>query len=214
MACSPVDWNVVVVGAWNLAILTPAGIARRLLNLDENTPVEVQVPLDRRAPIRVVHNQLLVVPAGGRLTIAPVEPNPEGLREASLVAARAIDSLPETPFSAAGLNIRYRFDTAPDPLLSFLGSGVDDPLADADFRVLHRALKRAVAWREGLLNIELESDQDGTGAVALNFHKDSMNGAELRRWLEQVGEMIDLAGHLLRTTLSLDTMEGNRDGQD
>ncbi len=48
MKGTPFDWNVVIIGSWNPAILTPQGITTRLLQLEAGTPVEVQVSLDCR----------------------------------------------------------------------------------------------------------------------------------------------------------------------
>ena len=40
MTVEALDWNVVVAGFWNPAILTPSGIARRLFGLPEETPAD------------------------------------------------------------------------------------------------------------------------------------------------------------------------------
>ncbi|MET0110029.1 MAG: hypothetical protein ABW084_14095 [Candidatus Thiodiazotropha sp.] len=68
---TPIDWNIVVVGAWNVAILTPEGIARRLFNLEPGTPIEVQVAMDVGAPIRVRHDNIIVQPSPTSLVITP-----------------------------------------------------------------------------------------------------------------------------------------------
>lgn len=107
MSGAPFDWNVVVVGAWNPAILTPLGIAKRLFGRDD-APIQVMVSVDGLAPIQVRYEGLVVVPSNSKLVVSPVEPSPSALVEAAQVACKAINSLPDTPFLAAGVNLRYR----------------------------------------------------------------------------------------------------------
>ncbi len=59
------DWDVVVVGFWNPAILTPAGIWKRLFELEQGTPVELEVPIDGLAPYRVSHEEITVTAERG-----------------------------------------------------------------------------------------------------------------------------------------------------
>ena len=42
MPAEPFSWNAVVVGAWNIAILSPDGVRRRLFDLPEGTPIELE----------------------------------------------------------------------------------------------------------------------------------------------------------------------------
>lgn len=131
MLGQPFDWNVVVVGAWNVAILTPGGVAKRLFRLPPGTPVEVQVPLDApHAPMQVKRGGMVVAvaPSGMQLTVGPEQSAFSGLQEAAEIAARAIEDLPETPVRAAGVNIRYRFDSIPDQLQSAIGAPIDNLL--------------------------------------------------------------------------------------
>ena len=53
MLLEPGDWNVVIVGHWNRAILTPQGIATRLLQLPPETEIGIEVPMDAIGPYRV-----------------------------------------------------------------------------------------------------------------------------------------------------------------
>ena len=63
MQAIPVNWNVVVAAAWNLAILTPDGIRKRLLELDASTPIQVEVALDTPQSFRVIHDGMIIVPS-------------------------------------------------------------------------------------------------------------------------------------------------------
>ncbi len=125
MAGKAADWNVVVVGSWNLAILTPAGITQRLFGLKDGETTIVELPLEAPGPYRVSHNGVTVVPSPGRLEVVPRESTNEGLVAAAEIAARAVSALPETLFQAAGVNIRFRFDSVPDVLVRGSSAAAD-----------------------------------------------------------------------------------------
>jgi hypothetical protein len=197
MAGKPFDWNVVVVGSWNPAILMPKGVARRLLQLPDGAPLEVQISMDQpAAPFRVKHGGLIVTPDIDRLHVQPVVSTLDGLLEAARVADRALESLPETPVTAAGVNVRYGFDEAPDELIALLESGLCDELAGVDMQPAGRAGKHGLHWRDGVLNIEVQLEDDSSATLVFNFHKQSTAVDQLRAWLGRVAEMVPLAVHL------------------
>jgi hypothetical protein len=101
------DWNVVVVGFWNRAIYTPSGISRRLFGLSPTTPVQVLIPLDLPAPYQVRHEDLTVIVGSDRMIVQPARANYPGIASAMGIARRSLDDLPHTPFSAAGINLRF-----------------------------------------------------------------------------------------------------------
>ena len=211
MPGKPFDWNVVVTGAWNTAILTPNGIASRLFGLPPETPVEVLVPLDRQDPIRVVHDGMTVVPSSNRLVVAPINCTAQGLGKASKLAIKAIQSLPETPTTAAGINVRYRFDSLPDELIKIGSSGLDDRLAETDQKILAKTLRRSLAWKAGLLNIEVHEGQDASGFLIFNFHRESTKGRDLEEWLGQVESMTTSIEGMLQRTLKVKSNEVQND---
>lgn len=198
MPAIPHDWNVVVNAAWNLAILSPDGIAKRLFGLDAGTPVEVHVALNQPGSIRVVHEGISVSPTVGRLTINPNnEFTIDKLAVAASLATAALRNLPETPLSAVGVNFRFKFEELPDRLIDFGKSGLDDQLADGQYMIAEKLLRRTIGWNAGIINLELLERQDVSGLVSFNFHRESANLAEQVTWLELVREMHEMALALL-----------------
>src|SRR6266478_1019531 len=106
MPLEPYDWNVVVLGRWNRAILTPNGIASRLFELPPETEIGIEVPMDAIGPFLVSHGDLTVMVGGAQLMVQATENNFSSLERAMRVARRAMEKLPETPVVAAGFNIR------------------------------------------------------------------------------------------------------------
>ena len=99
MNINPFDWNVVIVGYWNRAILTPAGVGRRLFGLEEGNPVLVEVPMNGLGPHRVKYSDLTITkPRQDVWLCMRISRNMIFLTEPEKLRFLAIESLlPETP---------------------------------------------------------------------------------------------------------------------
>lgn len=197
MGLQATEWNAVVIGAWNVAILTPDGICKRLFGLPENTPVDIQVALDKPGYFRVAHNGVVVTPNRGVLDIAAESPSNEALAAACEVAVRAISDLPETPFLAAGINLRYQNDDLPEELLALIEVGLDNAFSDAGYEIGSRSIARTLRMNPGVINVELRLDAATAGKIVLNFHLDSTDKDALITWLNRVGEFCQTGNQLL-----------------
>ena len=69
MPLEPYDWNVVVLGHWNPAILTPQGISERLFQLPTETEIGIEVPMDAIGPFRVSLGDLAVMVTEAQLMV-------------------------------------------------------------------------------------------------------------------------------------------------
>lgn len=196
------DWNVVIVGHWNRAILTPEGIARRLFRLERGTPIAVEVAVDGLAPIRVRHENLTVVPGQSKLVIHTNEPTYANLDHAKEIAVRAIEGLPETPLTAAGFNIRIKIDIVPDQLLNAIHAQIDNRLSDADFTFDRRSLTRTIQWQDGVLNLNVFQGTDLR--VELNFHRRSSESTELLAWLRSpIGDVRAVVNRIFNNVIQI-----------
>jgi hypothetical protein len=197
MSAIPTDWNIVIAGSWNTAILTPEGVKTRLFGLDVGTPIEVLVPIDGRTPLQMKYNNINVQPASDRLIISPIEPNPDALIAAVDVAQRALTSLPETPLTAAGVNIRYSYESMPDALIESGVSTIDDKITDEGHKTLQKKLARKIKWEEGVLNLEITESNDSSGLVVFNYHRDTEHHRELSEWVGMHERMLEVCRKLL-----------------
>lgn len=183
MSMEAFNWNVVVAGYWNPAILTPSGIGQRLFGLDKGTPVLVEVPIDGGIlPYRVRHADLTVTAEMTKLVIEADQPNYEILERAKTTAVKAIVSLPETPFTAAGFNIRWKIlDPLPAGLIERIKCSLDDSLSDASFEIKSRSLRRTLKKDAGLINLDILLSEESK--IEFNFHRQSSKNDELIAWL-------------------------------
>jgi len=177
------DWNVNIIGFWNRAIYTPAGISRHLFQLPANTPVQVLIPIDLPAPYQVQHEGLTVTVGSDRLVVQPVQSNFARLAAALEIGRRAIDHLPRTPLLAAGINFRYKSDGPVAVLEEMTASAWDERLSDQRLEIRERTVMRAVRWDNGRINVTVSQKEDQTFFVSLNFDLQSDDVQQLLAWI-------------------------------
>jgi hypothetical protein len=183
MSLEPVDWSVVVAARWNRAILTPAGIRQRIFGIsDEEFPLEVMIPIDLLAPPQVTLNEMVVIANWNRLVVRPKKLDFESLCGAMSLALNAVNSLPETPFEAVGINIAYKIDDS-EPLESALKVGVDEKFGDAQLVINGRESIRILEWRTGKINVRV-SNTEQLKSIQLNIEIKSSEIESIRKWLQ------------------------------
>jgi hypothetical protein len=213
MHASSSHWNIVVLGYWNRAILTPAGIAHRLFKLDDTTPVEVYVPVNVSEPHKVAHKGIQVTVPPGRLMIDPAGATFPQLAEAADVAVNALVSLPETPVTAVGLNVRYHIEDPTDEFLDLLGRRLDDALSDSDQIVLGRVIQRSIQDRDCVLNLKLERPVEGPIEIEFNFHKATTVPEEMSDWIKnRASDLEPSVNAILSRTFRMDNNGVTTDG--
>lgn len=195
---NPSQWNVLIIGAWNPAILSPDGIRRRLFNLPDNTPIDLELAVDRPGHFRVAHNGMVVVPTMNSLEVFPRISDALSLQRACELAALALMQLPETPVTAAGVNIRYDFTELPDAIHDLIKASVDDFLSDRSFKIEKKVALRTLTYNPGVLNLQITEGTPG-GTVEFNFHRESSSSDELRDWLAKAPEFVKAAEQLVST---------------
>jgi len=193
MAGEPSVWNVVVNGAWNTAILSPDGVRKRLFQLADGTPIELQVAIDRPGHFRISHDGLAVIPTSSRLEVAVANGNRADLRRAAAICQQAIAELPETPVTAAGVNVRFNFDDLPDDVLARVRAPLDDGLAHTGCEIVNATISRAVTFHDGVVNLTVSHSPEGNGTLRFNFRRDSKDPRELSTWVGQADEFVNQA---------------------
>ena len=185
MVIRPTDWSVVIAGRWNRAILTPAGIAKRLFNISESSQILVAVPLDGLSPYQVRHqgHDIVAMTDENRLIILATRNTYENMAHAMGAGVNALEALPETPVTAAGYNISFHSEESAPPLAALLAAPVDDVVAELGKSVEGRSITRSLAYEGGTLNITFAGDKTGF-KLQCNFNKDSKDIKDLISWLK------------------------------
>ncbi|MBT9597050.1 MAG: hypothetical protein IV094_13795 [Vitreoscilla sp.] len=118
MKLFPAETSLVVAGAWNPAILTPAWVARHGLGADPET-VKVQAFLPAVSGFQVGApkfglTEFSYTVAGGSLLLLPAAIDEASLDLLERVLRGVLDQLRHTPLGGLGHNFEFR-DEAPEP---------------------------------------------------------------------------------------------------
>lgn len=178
-----VDWNIVVLGHWNRAILTPNWIAEKVFGLAAGTPIDVLVPLDGFAPFQVQHAGLIVVPAPSQLLFQLGAPTRDLLAKAAECATRSISALPQTPLRACGVNLRFGAPAAPEALTTRTRCSTEQLLSDSGYEIQVRRRGETVSFRGGAANVIVDIPTAGPVTLNVNFERQSTSNDDLLGWL-------------------------------
>jgi hypothetical protein len=204
MPLLPEDWNVVVAGRWNTALFTPAAINRRIFKLPEGMPVEVLVVLDDVQMPRVKHEGMTVSPSTGKLVVSPELCSFDQLARAMRIAKEAVAALPNTPFAAAGFNLRYRSTELPQTVTRIFSNELDQRISDNDYEIIGRQFQRLLKFDAGRLLVQVARDPDGKAEFLMNFERRSRDAAQLQEWLSKpIEEVRQKARNILSSVLQL-----------
>ena len=184
MYFKPSDWNVVIVGRWNPAILTPGGIKKFVFKMEEAEKVEVAVPLDGLSPylVKQPEKNITVITDVNRLLIKVENEDYQTLAHAMEAGVNALESLPQTPFIAAGFNIRFKTEESPTEILDICTSTIDAKMGELGHIISARGISRSINYGDGNLNINI-NHINNISEVLFNFHRNSNKKDELVSWL-------------------------------
>lgn len=183
MQLEPFDWSVVVIGRWNRAILTPAGIGQRLFRVDEGTPLEVLIAIDALGPPLVKHDGLTVVAGSDRLIVQPDALNRDGVAKSCEIARNAISSLPETPLSAVGINLKYRCEDYFEPIDNAFTTEIDTRATELGLNRIESQLQQSYNFASGRVNVIVAIGEDGKRSLAFNFEWQTNKKDDHLNWL-------------------------------
>jgi len=184
----PFEWNVVVAGAWNRALLTPAWLQRRVFK-DLTATLDLFLPVEYPDPPRVKLGDMTVEVSTHALVVGTTRCTYASLAKAKELAKNALDALGETPISGVGINVRYKLGDLLPTTLDRTKSEFDRYLVNSELTVREKAIHRALTWGVGILNLTLSEDHEAKGAVLFNFHLGSLDHgsldvAEAKAWLQ------------------------------
>lgn len=185
LAMEAVEWNVVVIGCWNLAILTPGRIGTKVFGLGKGVPVDVLVQLEGASTFQVKHGNVIAVPAYNQLLLQTTESNNATLTEAMSYAKNAVMALPETPFYGCGINFRYHWNEIPAKLAGLVRCASEGLVSDLGYDIVHRRRGESVRFGDGRLNINIDLPEDGGARAVFNFDRSVPTTTQATDWLSQ-----------------------------
>jgi len=213
MKLEPFDWNIVIVGRWNTAILTPGRIAEKIFEIKPPTGIFVNVPLDGISPYMVKDPQqeIVIVTEYNRLIIQIVKMDYETVQKGLKAGLKVLEWLPETPLTAAGFNIRYKTSEPIQELIDIFPSQIDSKLGSIGYtQISARAIIRSIGFGDGVLNLTIAKD-DEDFTLLFNFHRQSNSNDGLKEWMRTPVNKISDTVQSITKVLGIKVEDENND---
>lgn len=179
------NWSLVLVGAWNTAILTPDWLTKQV---DATGPVQIELPIGNpMMPLRYTLSGVHLVPMRDRVVLMPSSNEDAVLTGLEMFARKILAALAHTPVSAVGINFEFIENTPSDDLKSLFETADRDRIAAADFVVSATEIKRQLRLgSDGVVNFSLTRHESSDVVVGFNFHRDVDGAATAAGYLENV----------------------------
>lgn len=213
MEMEPIGWSVVLIGRWNPAILSPAGISKYLFKLPPDQKIQIAVPLDGVSGYLVSNpdETLVVHVEEERLQIEVPKCTFTTLAQAMQAAINAIEALPVTPISAAGFNLNFKTTTTCPELIAATDSCIDAEIAAQSYKIVGRSTGRSISFGEGKINFTV-AGQDGGFHVNCNFHLATRELENAKAWLQM--PIADIEQQIVKLGMILNIqMEENKNDE-
>lgn len=172
-------WNIVVLGHWDPLILTPRWVGEHLASGEVN----VELPAHARLPPRLNFDGVATLVVEGRLVVAPHKADRPGLAAAEKMVVRLLELLPHTPVNGLGVNFQWLLPRS-GKVADALRPADEAAVASAGYEVAQVTLRRRLTSKEHVVNLSVESADDGKARVSANFHVDASSGGEARAGVE------------------------------
>jgi len=170
-------WTVVLLGGWNMSILTPQWISQNLLE-QANVDLEVLLTPSNQPQLRYRTPHFLLTPSSRRLTFHLQNGSDASLVALEAIVIRLLESLPHTPVSAAGLNFRFGEDEDVVELARLFTFGDAGELAAFGATISTVEIQRQLEIDGIILNLKL-THRPTEILFDFNYHREIPPNADL-----------------------------------
>ena len=178
------EWSIVIAGSWNLAILNPEWLAKKIFCKDE---VEVELVLvGTRPTIRIRSGNVVFFPSSTRVSISCKEASAAALEEVEAVAVKVLKELPVTPLSGIGVNFAFRAEAPTEALLDCFNLNDGAKLSASGPQILSTGITRAFDDDGNRINYSMELGEDRSVTLKFNFHTPVSDGKEAISAIEKL----------------------------
>jgi hypothetical protein len=200
------DWNLVLAGSWNVAILNPDWLGKNVFNTNEfGAEMVIEGVFPR---LRFHFDKVLVIPAMDRVIFAARRPEDGDLLAVEEAAKRVLTLLPVTPVSGVGINLGYAEDNPSPDLTSLFAIGDNGKVSDEGLEINSTSIVRELKFEDRVVNFRIT--QSTNVSFNFNYHKNVANAEEaLQAITNKVKPFRDYSEALLTKLYGLELEEAN-----
>ena len=177
------EWNIVLLGQWNVRIFTPEWTAQNLFD-GQNIEAEFLVTSGVQK-LRMRSQSIKVIPQNEHLVISVLDRSEETLERAHGVAIQVLTLLEHTPVSALGINFGFREEDPGDPLLEAFQVGDAVRVAGFGGEITRTEVQRRLEIDGDVLNLK-HTFEGAAVDIHVNFHWPADGAVKARETLAGV----------------------------
>ena len=201
--------SVVIVGHWNLHILTPRWINAHIFNEPQ---LKVEFPLNIGLPHKytAVENKVTFIPTEDKVTLIALEDSEECLNKLEGFISKLVTELPATPASAFGVNFGYLEEDASRSLVETFSVSDSKLLTDYNCQEINNSIVRRLIVEDRILNFRVFL-QGNQIEFDFNFHYDVSNIIDVKEKIkDQVQKNKTISENMLKDIYKL-TLEASKE---
>lgn len=194
------ECNLVMVGAWNPAIITPNWLKQQFPEMITASEYETAYVAAPYPAIRYGIEGVFIDPTNGRLRLSPQKADRSRLELIPKLALAIYNRLSHTPIAAMGFNFAYRasagerfaafdFVKERDQERFYQGLGLN--------RMTHAQIKHSFISSKYQLNLRYDANEEAD-KVSFNFHYAVSEAPRVREALEAFNENLSTSETLQR----------------
>jgi len=164
--------SVVILGAWNPAILQPVWLVSHVFGGNPaQTPIETEISMVANQPPRFTIHGIRFVPGYDKLQVAPGGLDAQSLAACEEKIRAVLLALPHTPISAVGINFLFTDDEPSDGLLAlFTEQEALAEVTNLQFETRSTGFMRAMAMNGYVLNLTRSLASNNQVSYKFNYH--------------------------------------------
>lgn len=172
--------SMVIVGAWNSAIIQPSWLGRQIYGVPEGDefPVVVEMATTPKAPPRFTIGDIAYVPSDTNLMVFSSSVDMDALGDMENKVINILRALPHTPIVAFGQNFEFVDNDPGQQLLEIFD--LNDNLSDrinSNFELASTSIKSTLNIEGHQLNLT-RGLEGGRVVISFNFHYQVRNAEQ------------------------------------
>lgn len=176
--------NVLILGAWNLAILNPAWMAKKIFEV-QKISVNLEVGPTMIARYMSDAHNVKITTCEDKVILNPTSTDPDALEGSGSLAIRLMERLKETPIPAVGVNIGFDLNASEVERVKEAAATKDlEQFKNFGATVESSSIRHQLRINDSDVNTELALYSNGLGALTVNHHFNVSDASEATELLK------------------------------
>ncbi|MCP4137354.1 MAG: hypothetical protein GY754_40680 [bacterium] len=195
--------NIIILGAWNTAILSPNWLKEQFPDIIDDKTVKIEAGFGINSNFVFHIDNIKIIPSANRLIFVAKSGEEPTYKKIKALATGIIELLPHTPIISVGHNIAYNIQDHNIKIFTdaILNNENNFYETNLDQELVARNIKHSIAAEKHLLNIEYKIERE-IKIINLNFHYDINSFEMLIQSINSFEENVQYSNTIIKKLVS------------